>query len=282
MPRSKTLVWTPSADVWWDGTVPTEFRATVAEKVGRAITDDEWGELCRAVYAYSLLLNHEHQAEPLSRQQEALKDAARKAHALLESLENLNRPEMGTAFHGLVGEDWERLSLRESEYDRMEGRARQSLTQTMSHNGLDPDVSDELTNALFSDWYASGFLNHPALTADFLVHLREVQEALSVTSRTENASVRPGTAFDELVGRLFEWAHECRLKLSSTKQSEFNNHGRMTYLVKAILEAVPELLDDQGKKLPRQIREPTVADATLAARILDARKRYEAGRPRAE
>ncbi|ODT80979.1 MAG: hypothetical protein ABS76_14425 [Pelagibacterium sp. SCN 64-44] len=292
MARGKNLVWTSSADVLWDGEVPTTFRGTVASIVGRDIRDDEWEKLQRIVAAYSFRLNHEHaaysfrlnhehQAEPLSRQQEQLKNAAKKAQSLLEALDTLNRPEMGTAVHSLVGDFWEQNTRRGAENERMEAGARSALSQTLKLNGFDDEVSDELTTAIFQDWYASGFLTRPHLTEDFLIQLRELNEALAMAARSENLSVRAGSGFDELVGRLFEWRYDCRLQLSSIKQSEFNNHGKMTYLVKAILGLVPEFLDEAGNKLPVQIREPVVADATLAGRILDARKRYEAARPRA-
>lgn len=281
MARSKNLVWTSSADVLWDGELPPSFRGTVASIVGRDIRDDEWEKLQRIVVAYSFRLNHEHQAEPISRQQEQLKDAAKKAQALLEALDTLNRPEMGTAVHSLVGDFWEQNTRRGAENERMDHRARSALSQTLKLNGLDEEVSDELTTAIFQDWYASGFLTRPQLTEDFLVQLRELNGALAMAARSESLSVRAGSGFDELVGRLFEWRHDCRLPLSATKQSEFNNHGKMTYLVKAILGLVPEFSDEAGNKLLTQIREPVVADATLAGRILDARKRYEVARPRA-
>lgn len=280
MPKDKKLSWSPSAEVLWAGEVPEDFRIQVVELVGRALSDDEWQQFCRAVFAFSLQLNHEYQVESVAKQKAAIKVASERARALIEALQSLNRPSLGYAFTNLIDNTWESITGRIAAAERMEGRARESLSGTLVLHGIDENLAEDITSELFADWYTSGFLYHPKLAADFNVDLHEVAEALGAAALAPVDSQQSGDAFCVLVGRIDEWADNCRpsIRLSGTKKTEYGNHGKLTYLVKKVLALVPVLYEGDGTRRQKQMREPLVEDSTLADRVLKARARYRAGK----
>lgn len=275
-------VWTPSVDVLWYGEVPDTSWVDFERAIGRPFNEDMRDGLRSAIRNYSLLLNHEYQAAPLSEQKKALIDASKKSDALLESLQHLETQELGYAVSGLISEEWERNTNRQAEFERMERRAAEAMAATFTGWGLSAEQADEVAWAFVRDWRANLLLRAPTLGPDFMEHLFEARQALGLArSRldSDGALTKDGDAFAELVGQLFEWSDANYLQLKSYPNNEYGNHGRMTALVKEIVRLVPEVTDDNGRLAPRQMRPENASDATWAERILTAKGRYEARSP---
>jgi hypothetical protein len=83
-----------------------------------------------------------------------------------------------------------------------------------------------------------------------------------------------GSAWVEFVGQLSEWLAASGFPTGASKSNAFGNNGKITALVKAINEIIPEQVDSEGKRLPRQMRRVSISDDSLAGSIIDARKEY--------
>ncbi|KKC34607.1 hypothetical protein WH91_01795 [Devosia psychrophila] len=241
------------------------------------MSDAAWDGLQRCARIYAMSLNHEYAAAPLSEQVQAVKRVSAAAGELLNAIEAANTQANGRAVSNNMGEAWATIYDREAEHDRNVNVMVEDLCQVMSEDDA---------WSLVRSWYAAGRILRPEPVADTIIHLGELATAARLAYvALENGtapSTTKGGAFQEFIGVMYEWKAAHRITAGVNKGSANSAGGRLTRLVKAILDQVPILKDDSGKALEKQMRRAVVADGSLAEAIGKARDAYEANRPAAQ
>lgn len=281
MPVIQKLAVTQSADVMWDGRLYPCVRVLVEGTLREKLSDETWHQFCRVVVAYAYDLSHEYSAVPLHEQVAAVDKALKALAALDGAIETVETPEMGRVFTNLVADKWEEIRGRESAYDRSEIRMVADIAQALQ--GFDPDPEGTAWR-MIRGWRANGDLERPSPASDFRVLLWEAIEATKMI----NIGLRRGDpeshtlkndSFVRLVGMLAEWAKDNGIVAGATRLNAYDKYGRLVYLVKAVLEQVPELIDVSGKPLEKQLRRRPILDESLADAVIAARAAYAASRP---
>lgn len=277
-PRPK-LAWTRSADVLWFGEPVACFRVQASGILGRHLSDAEYAGLCGVIRRYSMLLNHEYQTAPLQDHVKAASDVLDGAITLLDRIEAADQPQMGTIVTGSVGDAWADIYDHGAEFERNENSMAADIQALLLQHGVEPDAASQSARELLGGWKAGGQLVHPSQPADFIVLLREFCGAADLyNARLKSGqalvSVR-GEAWVQHIGQVTEWMRSCGFLTGPSKGATYGNHGRITYLVKAINDQIPILTDEHGAPLQKQMRRPGIGDVGLAGSIHKAQNEYK-------
>ena len=279
-PRAQ-VAFTPSADILWDGELPPAFRTTVTGILGQELSDDQWGGLCSVVRGDSMWLNHEYAAASLSDQKKAAGNLVKASEDLVIAIEAANTLAMGSLVRHRVAEKWDQIYDRSAEFERHRDAMADDIAYVLEQAGH--GAAREQAAQLLSDWLSRGILVHPSQPSDFLVDLEQFRAAAGLLSagfkRGTEYSNEAGDAWVNFIGRLTEWLAECGFRTGASK-SAIISHGKITYLAEAVNSLIPDMLDESGARVAKQMRRPPIEQDSLAGAIIKAQKEYAARAPR--
>jgi hypothetical protein len=284
-PRTKQA-WTRSADVIWRGEPVACFRIQACGILGRHLSEEEYGGLCRVLFAYSLLLNHEYQAATLKDHKKAARDVLIATEALLAAIEHADQPEMGSVVRAAMAETWDEVYDHGAEFERNQASMVSDIKSLLVERGDDDPGAEARAWEVVRGWLGGGQTTYPSQPADMIVLLHEFRDAANLynaklkTGRAHTSTM--GHAWIEFVGQLTEWMTSCGFLTGPSKGATYGNHGRITYLVKAINDQIPILTDESGKRLPNQMRRAPIEDGSLSGSIIKAQAEYVRLRRRGE
>lgn len=277
------LAWASSADMVWAGNLRDDFREVAGGIVRQPLSDDAWAGLCRVVRLYANELSYEHEAVGLSQQVDAANAASKACAAFIEALELIDTPPYGQLLTGLVSEKWEESRGHKHEARQNDGAMARDIDALDAVGAVErednPDVPF-IGERVVREWRNAGRLSPPIDGRGLLVLLWEVQEALKMSAAELNSGKLKrvqGESFTGLVGLLDKWQQSHGFGLGAYKYDTHGNgnFGRLTDLVKAIIEEIPILYDENGDQLPKQIRPHKRTDGALGEAVAKARAAYQ-------